>query len=196
VIPIVLASKSAVRGRVLRDAGVPFEAIDSGLDEALAKAAFKSHAPREVAEALAEDKALAGAGQRPGALVIGADQTLEFDGRLFDKAATLAEARQRLVTLRGQVHQLHSAIAVARAGHILWREVATSTLTMRDFTDAYLEAYLERNHGAALASVGAYELEGEGAQLFAAIDGDFFAILGIPLLGLLAFLRDAGALPR
>jgi len=196
VISIVLASKSAVRGRVLKDAGVSFEAIDSGVDEEGAKAVLKGHAPREVAEALAEDKALAGAGQRPGALAIGADQTLEHDGELFDKAATLAEARQRLVMLRGSVHRLHSAIAVARDGHILWRDVSTSTLTMRDFTDAYLDAYLERNPGPALASVGAYELEGEGAQLFEAIDGDFFAILGVPLLGLLAFLRDAGALPR
>jgi nucleoside triphosphate pyrophosphatase len=193
---IVLASKSVVRGRVLRDAGVPFEAIDSGLDEALAKAALKGQAPRAVAEALAEGKALAGAAQRPGALAIGADQTLELGGRSFDKAATLAEARQRLITLRGRAHQLHSAIAVARDGHILWREGARATLTMRDFTDDYLEAYLERNQRAALASVGAYELEGEGAQLFEAIDGDFFAILGVPLLGLLAFLRDAGALPR
>jgi septum formation protein len=196
VIPIVLASKSAVRARVLSDAGVPFEAIDANVDEAAAKVALTGHAPREVAEALAEDKALAGAGQRPGALVIGADQTLELDGRLFDKAATLGEARERLRALRGRAHQLHSAIAVARDGHIVWRDVATSTLTMRDFTDAYLAAYLEQNQGAALASVGAYELEGEGAQLFTTIEGDFFAILGVPLLGLLGFLRDAGALPR
>jgi len=196
VIPIVLASKSVVRGRVLTEAGVPFEAIDSGLDEALAKAALKGQPPRAVAEALAEDKALAGAGQRPGALVIGADQTLELGGALFDKAETLAEARRRLIALRGRAHQLHSAIAVARDGHVLWREVATATLTMRDFSDAYLDGYLERNRRAALASVGAYELEGEGAQLFEAIEGDFFAILGVPLLGLLAFLRDAGALPR
>jgi septum formation protein len=196
VTPIVLASKSAVRARVLTDAGVRFEAIDSGLDEAGAKAALAGHAPREVAEALAEDKALAGAGQRPGALVIGADQTLELDGALFDKAPTLAEARARLILLRGRTHRLHAAIAVARDGHILWREVATATLTMRDFTDAYLAAYLERNGRAALASVGAYELEGEGAQLFDTVEGDFFAILGVPLLGLLAFLRDAGALPQ
>lgn len=193
---IVLASKSAVRARLLKEAGVPFEAIDSGLNEVGAKAALAGHTPCEVAEALAEGKALAGAGQRPGALVIGADQTLELGGRLFDKAATLGEARQRLVALRGRAHQLHSAIAVARDGHILWRDLVTTTLTMRDFTDAYLEAYLERNPRAALASVGAYELEGEGAQLFEAIEGDVFAILGVPLLGLLAFLRDAGALPR
>jgi septum formation protein len=196
VIPIVLASQSAVRARVLSDAGVPFEVIDSQFDESAAKAALRHHAPREVADALAEDKALAGAAQRPGALVIGADQTLELDGRLFDKAATLAEARERLLSLRGRTHRLHAAVAVARDGHIAWRDLASATLTMRDFTDAYLEAYLEGNQRAALASVGAYELEGEGAQLFTTIEGDFFAILGVPLLGLLAFLRDAGALQR
>jgi len=196
VIPIVLASKSAVRARVLSNAGAPFEVIDVQFDEAAAKATLRGHAAREVAEALAQDKALAGAAQRPDALVIGADQTLELGGRMFDKAASLAESRQRLIALRGRSHQLHAAIAVARDGHIVWRDVATATLTMRDFTDAYLEAYLERNQRAALASVGAYELEGEGAQLFTTIQGDFFAILGVPLLGLLAFLRDAGALPR
>ena len=196
MIPIVLASKSAVRARVLAAAGVPFEVIDAQFDEAAAKGVLRGHAPREVADALAESKALAGAAQRPDALVVGADQTLELDGVLFDKAATLAEARERLIALRGRSHQLHAAIAVARDRHIVWRELATATLTVRDFTDAYLEAYLGRNQGAALASVGAYELEGEGAQLFTAIDGDFFAILGVPLLGLLGFLRDAGALPR
>jgi septum formation protein len=196
VTPIVLASKSAVRARVLADAGVPFEVVDARFDEAAAKAALRGHAPGEVADALAEDKALAGAALRPGALVIGADQTLELEGRLYDKAASLAVARERLIALRGRSHQLHAAIAVARDGHVVWRDAATATLTMRDFTDAYLEAYLERNQRAALASVGAYELEGEGAQLFTSIEGDFFAILGVPLLGLLAFLRDAGALPR
>ncbi len=196
MIPIVLASKSAVRARVLSDAGVPFEVLDAQFDEAAAKVALGGHAPREVADALAEDKALAGAARRPGALVIGADQTLELDGASLDKAARLAEARERLMALRGRTHQLHAAIAVARDGHVVWRDLATATLTMRDFTDAYLEAYLKRNQRAALTSVGAYELEGEGAQLFTAIDGDFFAILGVPLLGLLGFLRDAGALPR
>jgi septum formation protein len=196
VTPIVLASKSAVRALVLADAGVPFEVVDARFDEAAAKAALRGHAPGEVADALAEDKALAGAALRPGALVIGADQTLELEGRLYDKAASLAVARERLIALRGRSHQLHAAIAVARDGHVVWRDAATATLTMRDFTDAYLEAYLGRNQGAALASVGAYELEGEGAQLFTSIEGDFFAILGVPLLGLLAFLRDAGALPR
>jgi septum formation protein len=194
VIPIVLASKSTVRARLLTAAGVAFEAIDSGFDEMGAKAALAGQAPWEAAEALAEGKALAGAGLRPDALVIGADQMLDFDGRVFDKAASLGEARERLRMLRGKEHKLHSAIAVAHGRHIAWREVATATLTMRGFTDVYLAGYLERNEEAALASVGAYELEGEGVQLFEVIEGDYFAILGVPLLGLLAFLRDAGAL--
>lgn len=143
--PIVLASKSAVRARVLADAGVPFEVVDARFDEAAAKAALRGHAPGEVADALAEDKALAGAALRPGALVIGADQTLELEGRLYDKATSLTVARERLIALRGRSHQLHAAIAVARDGHVVWRDAATATLTMRDFTDAYLEAYLERN---------------------------------------------------
>ena len=115
---------------------------------------------------------------------------------MFDKAETLDQARAQLIMLRGRAHQLHTALAVARNGRVLWRETASSTLTMRAFTDAYLDAYLARNPGAALASVGCYELEGEGAQLFDWIDGDYFAILGLPLLGLLKFLREQGALPR
>jgi septum formation protein len=196
MIPIVLASKSAVRAQVLTAAGVPFEAIDAGFDEAAAKTALAGRSPRDVAEALAAGKALAGAVRRPDSLVIGADQTLDVEGRLFDKAATMTEARERLQMLRGGAHRLHSAIAVARAGHIAWHEVATATLTMRAFTDTFLDGYLKRNHGPALASVGGYELEGEGAQLFAGIEGDYFAILGVPLLGLLAFLREAGALAK
>jgi len=196
VTPLVLASKSAVRTRLLAAAGVEFEAVDSGVDEAEAKATLAGRTPDAVALALAEAKALRVSATRPDALVIGADQTLDFEGRLFDKAASLAEARARLIMLRGRSHRLHAGIAVARGDRIIWRKCATSSLTMRDFSDTWLDGYLGRNPGPALSSVGCYELEGEGAQLFERVVGDYFAILGLPLLGLLGCLRKEGILPQ
>ncbi|HEY2708994.1 MAG TPA: Maf family protein [Caulobacteraceae bacterium] len=194
--PIVLASKSASRAAVLTGAGVPFEAASPGVDEAEAKARLLADGagPAAVAEHLAEAKAIAGSKLRPDALVIGADQTLDLDGRLFDKAESLAEARERLTVFRGRRHQLHSAVVVARAGEAVWRVVESPSLTMRDVSDAYLDAYIARNGETLLGSVGCYMLEGEGVQLFEAIEGDYFAILGLPLLPLLRFLRSAGAL--
>ncbi len=192
--PIVLASMSRVRARLLTDAGVPFEQLDPRFDEVEAKGALAAEAPRAVAAALADGKALAGAAQRPQALVIGADQTLEVEGRLFDKAGSMEEARERLQLLRGRSHQLHSAVAVASGEAVAWRHADSARLTMRDFSDAFLDAYLARNGRAALASVGGYELEGEGAQLFADVEGGYFTVLGLPLVPLLAFLREAGAL--
>jgi septum formation protein len=196
VTSLVLASKSAVRGRLLAAAGVEFEAVDSGVDEAAAKARLVGQTPEAVALALAEAKAKRVSDARPEALVIGADQTLDFEGGLFDKAASLGEARTRLLMLRGRSHRLHSGTAVARGGQVVWRKCASSTLTMRDFSDAWLDGYLARNPGPALSSVGGYELEGEGAQLFDRIIGDYFAILGLPLLGLLGCLRKEGILPQ
>ena len=128
-------------------------------------------------------------------LVIGADQTLELDGALFDKADDLAAARARLIAIaRPHPRRCTPAIAVADGGEVVWRETVTARLTMRDFSEAFLDAYLARNGEAALSSVGCYHLEGEGVQLFAAVDGDYFAILGLPLIGLLGFLRQQGAL--
>ena len=192
---VTLASTSRARRALLEGAGVSFEAVDSGLDEKVTKAWLKSQGawPRKIAEALAEAKALKAAEGREG-LVIGADQTLEFETGLYDKVATLDEARERLKLLRGKPHQLHSAVVVARDGAAVWRERVSATLTMRDFSDAFLEDYLASEGAAALGSVGCYRLEGPGAQLFASIEGDYFAILGLPLLGLLAFLRENGAL--
>ena len=126
--------------------------------------------------------------------VFGADQTLEFEGGLYDKAESLEAARARLKLLRGKPHQLHSAVVVARDGQPIWREVATCTLTMRDFSDDFLEAYLIAEGEEALGSVGCHRLESHGAQLFSKIEGDYFAILGLPLLGLLDLLRKHGAL--
>jgi len=188
--PLTLASKSAARTAVLRGAGLSFETADSRVDEDVTKQALlaRSASPREIAMALAQEKALAVAAGRPG-LVIGADQTLEFDGGLYDKVASLEAARDRLKLLRGQPHQLHSAVVLARGGEVVWRENVTATLTMRDFSDAFLEAYLDDEGAAALGSVGCYRLESLGVQLFSAIDGDYFTILGLPLMGLLERLR-------
>ena len=134
------------------------------------------------------------ASQGRAGLVIGADQTLDLDGRLFDKAETLEEARERLAMLRGRTHQLHSAVAVAQGGKVIWREAPAATLTMRDFSDSFLDTYLTRHGDALLGSVGCYRLEDDGVQLFEAIDGDYFTILGLPLMGLLGVLREHGAL--
>ena len=194
---ITLASASTVRASLLKAAGVAFEVATSGVDETGTKDRMLAEgaAPADIAGALADAKALAVARTRPG-VVIGADQTLEFEGALHDKAADLAEARERLRALRGRTHRLHAAVVTARDGRRLWGETVTTTLTMRDFTDAFLDAYLARNAEAALWSVGCYELEGEGLQLFERIEGDYFAILGLPMLGLLAHLREEGLVFR
>jgi septum formation protein len=194
---ITLASASAARAALLTAAGVAFEVVGSGVDEAPLKAALlaEGSGPIAVAEALAEAKALAVSAARPG-LVIGADQTLSCRGQLFDKASSLDEARERLLALRGEVHQLHSAVVTARDGRRLWGETVTASLTMRDFSEAFADAYLARNADAALYAVGGYALEEEGVQLFERIDGDYFTILGLPLLGLLNHLREQGLLAR
>lgn len=192
---LILASKSAARRAVLDGARVPFEAVGSGVDEDAAKLglAERRATPRQVAEALAEDKAIAVSVGRQE-LVVGADQTLEFQGQLYDKAETLEAARERLKTLRGKPHQLHSAVVVAQAGAVVWRETQSATLRMRDFSDAFLEDYLAAEGEAALGSVGCYRLEGMGLQLFSRIEGDYFTILGLPMMGLMDLLRRRGVL--
>ena len=192
---VILASTSASRSALLRNAGVAFETMAPGVDEDAAKAALvgEGAGPREVADTLAELKALRVSSRRPG-LVIGADQTLDLQGDLIDKAASVAEARERLCALRGRSHQLHSAVVVARDGQPIWREVKSATLRMRAFSDAYLDDYLARQGPAVLSSVGCYQVEGEGVQLFDKIDGDYFTILGLPMMGLLDILRRHGAL--
>lgn len=192
---IILASKSAARRAVLDGAGVAYEAIVAGVDEESVKTSLlaEGHGPRDIADALAELKAIRVSRGRPG-LVIGSDQTLDLDGTLYDKAESLEAARERLKLLRGKTHKLHSAVVVARDGAPIWREVVTASLTMRDFSDAFLEAYLETEGPNALGSVGCYRLEGPGAQLFSRIEGDYFAILGLPLMGLMDLLRQHGEL--
>lgn len=192
---VILASKSAARRQVLTGAGVPYEAVVAGVDEDAVKAGLLAEGvgPRDIAEALAELKAVKVSRGRAD-LVIGADQTLEFEGGLHDKVETLDAARDRLRALRGKPHKLHSAVVVAKEGAPIWREVVTATLTMRPFSDDFLESYLAQEGDEALGSVGCYRLEGPGAQLFSRIEGDYFAILGLPLLGLLDLFRRHGVL--
>jgi septum formation protein len=193
---LILASKSAARRAVLDGAGVRYEARVAGVDEDAVKASLLAEGagPREIADALAELKAIRVSAGRPD-FVIGSDQTLDLAGELYDKAETVEAARERLKLLRGKTHKLHSAVVVAKEGAPIWREVVTASLTMRDFSDAFLEDYLATEGEQALGSVGCYRLEGPGAQLFSKIEGDYFAILGLPLMGLLDLLRRHGELP-
>ncbi|MBO9710071.1 MAG: Maf-like protein [Caulobacter sp.] len=192
---LTLASTSATRQAILRNAGVAFEAVSPGVDETAAKAGLLAEgaSPREVADALAELKAFKVSTKRPG-LVVGSDQTLELDGVLFDKVDTAEEARERLIQLRGKVHKLHSAVVVARDGQPIWRVVETATLSVRNFSDAWLDGYIARNSPDILWSVGCYMIEGEGVQLFDRVDGDYFGILGLPVTRLFDFLRLHGVL--
>jgi septum formation protein len=193
--PVILASTSAIRIDLLKAAGLTFESIAPGVDETTIKDALLAEGlgPRDIADALAEAKAVKVSRRRPG-LVIGADQTLDLNGRLFDKAATIEEARTRLREMRGQTHKLHCGMVLARDGVPIWREIVTTSLRMRSFSDDYLEGYLDRNAPAILSAVGCYQLEGEGVQLFDRIEGDYFAILGLSLIPLFDILRRHGAL--
>ncbi len=194
---IVLASQSISRAQVLRAAGVPFETQPANIDEdAIKDEMLAQRAPaEEIALALAIHKACAVSIGRPGDLVIGGDQILWIDGELISKVASLAEARTLLRQLRGKRHALVGGLVLARDGKQIWHHASRAELTMRAFSDEFLEQYLGQEGEAVLASVGCYRLEGMGAQLFDMIDGDYFAILGLALVPLLAALRKEGALP-
>jgi len=196
MVPIVLASASPTRIALLRNAGIEFTAVAAQIDERAIEAALAASArpPAEIAAALAEAKALSVAASRAGALVIGADQVLSADGRAWHKPSSIGEARDQLIALSGRTHELHSAIAVAREGTIGWRHSETVRLTMRPLTAGFIDDYLSRVGREALRSVGSYQIEGPGIQLFERIAGAYFAILGLPLLPLLAYLRNAGAI--
>lgn len=195
--PLILASGSAARRQILTGAGVPFVVQPADIDEEVLKEELlaKGQPPIAIAQALARAKALARSKQTPG-LVIGADQTLDLAGVLFNKAASLAEAEASLRLLRGKTHQLHSATALALNGQLVWQEVVSASLTMRDFSDRFLSRYLEQQGPAILFCVGGYQLESHGVQLFEQIEGDYFTILGLPLSGLLAQLRQWGVLDQ
>jgi septum formation protein len=186
---LVLASASSARRTLLAGAGVKFAVRPAGVDEAAIKRAADVDAS-DAALSLAFAKA--GSIEDCDSLVIGADQILVCDGAWFDKPADLAQARAHLLALRGRPHVLHTAIVCVRGGKRVWHHVGLPCLTMRRFSDAFLDAYLEAEGERLLASVGAYRLEGPGINLFHAIEGDHSSILGLPLLPLLGFLRDCG----
>ena len=193
---LILASKSQARAAMLAAAGVTVELVPADIDERALDAGWTSagHGPAEIARRLAEAKATAVSRARPGAVVIGADQTLALGPERFSKPRDLAEARRHLLSFRGRIHHLHSAVALARNGAPTFSHVASAAMHMRAFSDAYLDSYLAVMGDQALASVGCYQFEGPGIQLFDRIDGDYFTILGMPLLPLLAALRQQGLL--
>jgi septum formation protein len=191
--PLVLASKSAARRTMLAAAGIPVEIAPADIDERAVEQEAGDGAG-SVAALLAREKARAVAIGHPGRLVVGADQTLALPDRRFSKPANRIEARTQLQALRGRTHVLHSAVAVVRDGELLFEAGDAARLTMRDFSDAFLDAYLDVTGASATESVGGYQLERTGIQLFAQVDGDHFTILGLPLLPLLSFLRSAGTL--
>ena len=195
---LILASASKARRAVLEGAGLRFETRIAGVDEAAIKEAAQSEgiSADQAALILADAKAERVARSAPDALVIGADQLLVCDGAWFDKPPDMAAARTHLQRLRGRRHELVTALVCHRGGQRIWQHVAKPRLTMRDFSEAFLEAYLAAEGEALLSSVGAYRLEGHGAQLFDVIEGDQPAILGLPLLPLLGFLRQHGVLLR
>ncbi len=189
---LILASASASRAAMLRGAGLDFEILPARIDEDEIKLALKADGAkvRDAATALAELKAHR-VSQNAGAdFVIAADSMLDCGGEWFDKPADMAAARLQLQALRGKTHDLVSAVVLARGGSVIWRHAEAARLTMRDFSDGFLDAYLAQAGEAVLSSVGCYQLEGLGVQLFSRIQGDFFTILGLPLLPLLDILRE------
>ena len=191
---LVLASASAARKAVLEAAGIPHRAVDSGVDEARVKSRMVGENPAAIARTLASAKAVAVSNSHPGSYVLGADQTLNCAGRLFDKPTSLAEAREQLVALRGKTHRLETAAAIVCDGTEIWSCQRHATLVMRNFTDGFLDAYLADSGTGLATSVGGYKIESTGMQLFSAVDGNHFVILGLPLVDLCAELRRLGIL--
>jgi septum formation protein len=191
---IILASASSARQAILKNAGVAAQSLPAGIDERAAEAPLlqSGAGAGDLAQALAMIKASRVSEQRPADLVIGADQTLEIDGERLTKPADMAAARRQLLHLAGKTHHLHSALACCRGGEVVWQHMETVTLTMRPLTPQEIGRYLAKTGEKALTSVGTYQIEGLGIQLFERIDGDYFAILGLPILPLLAFLRAEG----
>jgi septum formation protein len=188
--PLILASQSRARRMLLQNAGLDFEPVPADIDERKVQKASGLSAPDEIASLLAREKARFVSSQKPGRYVIGADQTLALGDRLFSKPAGRDQAADQLRALAGNSHQLHSAVAVARDGKILFADISVARMTIRRLGVAEIDAYLDQAGVAVTTSVGAYQLEGLGVHLFERIEGDHFTILGLPLLPLLAFLRS------
>ena len=195
---LILASSSPARLHLLRAAGLTVEPHSPRIDEVAVRAAlqYEGASPRDIADALAEMKARKLAERHPDDLVIGCDQVLAFGRDILAKPETRADARAQLLQLRGKTHRLLSAIVVYQAAEPVWRHVGVADLTMHPITDAYLDDYLARNWDSIRHSVGCYKLEEEGVRLFSAITGDYFTILGLPLLPLLAWLGTRGMIAR
>ena len=195
---LILASTSPVRLQLLRSAGLSVETAAPRIDEASVRDALLAEGahPRDIADTLAEMKARKVAEKRPGDLVLGCDQVLEFDRRPFSKPECPEEARDQLRQLRGQSHKLLSAIVAYEDAQPVWRHVAEARLTMHQISDGYLDDYVTRNWDSIRHSVGGYKIEEEGVRLFSAITGDYFTILGLPLLPLLAWLGTKGMIAR
>ena len=198
-VEVVLASASPARRKLLEAAGVPFRVVPAHVEEAALKRDLAARgtvrAPAAVAEAMAAAKARSVSSTLGTPLVIGADQVLALGDELFDKPGSMAAVRAQLARLRGREHRLFSAVALAQGGRLVWSTVDRATLTMRDFSDAFLDAYLAEAGPLLWQVVGSYEIEGRGAQLFQRVEGDHFTIVGLPLIPLLAELRAHGALP-
>lgn len=193
---LILASGSPFRKAMLVNAGVDVEAVPADVDERALEAPLQDSgvSPEDVALVLAEAKATEVSERRPGALVLGCDQTLSLGDEVFHKPADREGARRHLLALSGRTHQLNSAAALVRDGEVLWRHVGIASMTMRKLDPAFIGRHLARVGAKALSSVGAYQIEGEGIQLFEKIEGDHFTIVGLPLLPLLAELRTLGAI--
>ncbi len=197
-VPIVLASGSVIRAQLLRNAGVPFSVQIARVDEDTAKRALMAEGapPRDVADALAEMKARKISDKVPGTMVLGCDQVLDFEGQMLSKPETPEEALAQLKAMRGKRHMLLSAAVIYQDGEPIWRQVGQVRLRMRASSDAYLRDYVARNWDSIRHAVGAYKLEEEGVRLFATIDGDYFNVLGMPLLELLNFLAAKGVIDQ
>lgn len=196
--PLLLASGSTIRQSLLRNAGLAFDVVAPRIDEESVRAALLAEQakPRDIADALAELKATKISARHPAALVIGCDQVLDLSGALLSKPETRTEARAQLLAMRGKRHDLLSAVVICQAGRPLWRHIGVARMTMRAFSDVWLDGYLDRNWPDVAESVGAYKLESEGVRLFSRVDGDYFTVLGLPLLDLLSFLTLRGDVPQ